>query len=285
ASPVRFRPLLGDGYREVEEATKTADKVLAGRAVWHVNSTARGGGVAEMLQSLLAYARGAGVDARWLTIGGTEGFFRITKRIHNQLHGAPGDGGHLEKDERETYESALLESANDLTGLVRDGDVVYLHDPQTAGLVPHIKSTGVSVIWRCHVGLDHPNELAREAWSFLSDYVQEADAYVFSRKAFAWDGLDQKKLWLVAPSIDAFSPKNQDMDPDAVRAIMGTVGLTEDVGSAPVFQRQDGSRARVDRRAELDQAGPIPQEAPLIVQVSRWDRLKDPVGVLRCFAE
>ena len=258
---------------------------MAGRVVWHVNSTARGGGVAEMLQSLLAYARGAGVDARWLTIGGNEEFFRVTKRIHNQLHGAPGDGERLDKADREIYESALLESATELTGLVQDGDVVYLHDPQTAGLVPHIKSTGVSVVWRCHVGLDHPNELAREAWSFLSSYVEEADAYIFSRKAFAWEGLDEKKLWLVAPSIDAFSPKNQDLGPEAVRAIMARVGLAEDGGGAPSFQRQDGTRARVDRRADLDQAGRIPPDAPLIVQVSRWDRLKDPAGVLKCFAE
>ena len=82
-----------------------------------------------MLQSLLAYARGAGVDARWLTIGGNEEFFRVTKRIHNQLHGAPGDGGHLGKAEREIYESALRESAAELTRLV---DPVYwgrvIHD-------------------------------------------------------------------------------------------------------------------------------------------------------------
>ena len=238
-----------------------------------------------MLQSLLAYARGAGVDARWLTIGGNEEFFRVTKRIHNRLHGAPGDGGRLEQAEREIYESALLESASELTGLVRDGDVVYLHDPQTAGLAPHIKSTRVSVIWRCHVGLDHPNDHAREAWSFLSSYVEEADAYVFSRKAFAWAGLDEKKLWLVAPSIDAFSPKNQDLDPEVVQAIMARLGLAEDGSGVPSFQRQDGTRGRVDRPADLDQARPIPSDAPLIVQVSRWDRLKDPAGVLKCFAE
>ena len=285
ASPERFRPLLGDAYREVEEATRTAETVLAGRVVWHVNSTAHGGGVAEMLQSLLAYARGAGVDARWLTIGGNEEFFRVTKRIHNQLHGAPGDGGRLARGEREIYESALMETASELTGLVREGDVVYLHDPQTAGLAPHVRTRGVSVVWRCHVGLDHPNELAREAWSFLLPYVEEADAYIFSRKAFAWDVLEESKLWLVAPSIDVFSPKNQDLDPDAVRAIMATVGLFDDGDSAPVFQRQDGTPARVDRRAELDQDASIPAQAPLIAQVSRWDRLKDPVGVLRCFEE
>ena len=81
-----------------------------------------------------------------------------------------------------------MESAAELTGLVRKGDVVYLHDPQTAGIAPHIKSAGVSVVWRCHVGLDHPNELARNAWSFLLPYVREADAYVFSRRAFVLGG-------------------------------------------------------------------------------------------------
>ncbi len=117
---------------------------------------------------------------------------------------------------------------------------------------------GVSVVWRCHVGLDHPNELAREAWSFLSSYVEEADAYVFSRKAFAWEGLDQKKLWLVAPSIDAFSPKNQDLDPEAVQAIMATVGLAEDGGWSavlPASGRNSGARGS-SRRARS--GGPNP---------------------------
>ncbi len=285
ASPERFRALVGSDYSQVEEAIGSAGRLLDGRVIWHINSTARGGGVAEMLQSLLAYARGAGVDVRWATIGGNEDFFRLTKRIHNNLHGAPGDGGPLGKAEREIYEGALLESADELTRLARAGDVVYLHDPQTAGLAPHIKSREVSVIWRCHVGLDDPNELARSAWSFLVPYVEEADAYIFSRKAFAWEELEEDKLWLVAPSIDAFSPKNQDLDPKAVLAILARTGLAENDGSAPVFTRQDGSRARVDRAAELDQAGPVPGDSPLIVQVSRWDRLKDPIGVLRCFAE
>ena len=95
ASPDRFKALLGDDYSEVEAAVRRAGSALAGRVVWHVNSTARGGGVAEMLQSLLAYARGAGVDVRWLTIEGNAEFFAITKRIHNNLHGADGDGGSL----------------------------------------------------------------------------------------------------------------------------------------------------------------------------------------------
>ena len=94
-STERFRPLLGDDYAQIEDAIGRAHEVLQGRVVWHVNSTARGGGVAEMLHSLLAYGRGAGVDLRWVTIGGSPEFFALTKRLHNHLHESPGDGGEL----------------------------------------------------------------------------------------------------------------------------------------------------------------------------------------------
>jgi trehalose synthase len=284
-SPERFRELLGERFAELEEAMTTARRVLAGRVIWHVNSTARGGGVAEMLHSLLAYARGAGVDVRWLTIAGGERFFAVTKRIHNNLHGSPGDGGELGEAEKAIYENALGDSATALAKLIRPGDLAYLHDPQPAGLTRLSREAGVDVIWRCHVGIDKPNELARRAWRFLTPYVKDASAYVFSRREFVWDGLEEEKLWIVPPSIDAFSPKNQDLEPVAVRSILVTIGLAADGGEAPVFRRQDGSLARVDRRAQLTQDGPLPADAPLIAQVSRWDRLKDPAGVVRCFAE
>ncbi len=281
----RFRGLLGDRYAELEEAMRTARELFAGRVIWHVNSTARGGGVAELLQSLIAYARGAGVDVRWATISGDAPFFAVTKRIHNNLHGSPGDGGELGEAERGVYEGALAASAAALAERIRPDDIVYLHDPQTAGLTRLAQDEGMDVIWRCHVGVDDPNELARRAWSFLTPYIEEANAYVFSRREFVWDGLDPDKLWIVPPSIDAFSPKNQDLEPEAVSSILATIGLTADGAGAPAFRRQDGSRGRVDRRAQLKQDGPMPGDVPVIAQVSRWDRLKDPVGVLRCFAE
>jgi trehalose synthase len=281
----RFRELLGARFAELEEATRTARELFAGRVIWHANSTARGGGVAELLQSLIAYARGAGVDVRWVTIAGNERFFEVTKRIHNNLHGSPGDGGELGDAEREVYEGALAASAAGLAERIRPDDIVYLHDPQTAGLTPLAREEGMNVIWRCHVGVDHPNELARRAWAFLHPYIEDANAYVFSRREFVWDGLDDSRLWIVPPSIDAFSPKNQDLDPDTVSSILATIGLAADGGGAPVFRRQDGSRARVDRRAQLTQDGPVPGDAPVIAQVSRWDRLKDPVGVLRSYVE
>jgi trehalose synthase len=282
----RFRALLGDRYREVDEAIDEARKLLRGRVVWHVNSTARGGGVAELLQSLLAYARGAGVDVRWMTIAGNPDFFRITKRIHNRLHESKGDGGPLGPAEREIYESALAEAAAELVDLVHPDDIVYIHDPQPAGLVPHVVASDVRVIWRCHIGVDSPGDLAREAWDFMRGYVEDADAYVFSRERFVWEGLDRDRVWIVPPSIDAFSPKNQDLEPKAVESILGVIGVGD--GGEPadaMFQRFDGSAARVARRAELVQDEPVPGGAPMVSQVSRWDRLKDPVGVLNAFAE
>ncbi len=284
--PERFRELLGNRYQEVADGIRRAQDVFAGRAVWHVNSTARGGGVVELLQSLLAYARGAGVDARWAVIEGSPDFFKITKRIHNRLHGFPGDGGELGQAERERYDAALAANAADLATAVRAGDVVFLHDPQTAGLVAGMREAGARVVWRCHVGLDLPNDLARGAWEFLRPYVEQAEACVFSRREFAWEGLDPERIWVVPPSIDAFSPKNQDLADPVVGAILHAAGLSaKDAGVAPTFLREDGTPGRVDRRAELDQEGPVPGGAKVVTQVSRWDRLKDPGGVLRSFAE
>src|SRR3954464_12144942 len=158
--------------QRIRETAGRARDLLAGRVVWNVNSTARGGGVAEMLQSLVAYARGAGVDARWVVIAGDDDFFRVTKRIHNNLHGAAGDGGPLGDAERAIYEATSARNAAALVGVVRPGDVVILHDPQTAGLVAPLLAHGAHVVWRAHIGLDLPNGLARAAWDFLRPYVE-----------------------------------------------------------------------------------------------------------------
>jgi trehalose synthase len=284
----RFESILPpDRYAALQEAAAHGRELLDGRVVWNVNSTARGGGVAEMLVSLLAYAHGAGVNARWEVISGTDPFFVLTKRIHNNLHSAPGDGGDLGEAEREIYEDALKPNVEEFLGMVQPDDVVIIHDPQPAGLIPHLKrELGVTVIWRCHVGIDTPSDLSRRAWAFLKPYVEPADAYVFSRKAFVWEGLDDAKIELIAPVIDAFSAKNQELDRDTVGAILQVAGLNDDGASGtPTFTREDGSPERVNRAATLWEERPLRPDDPVVLQVSRWDRLKDPIGVIQGFAE
>jgi trehalose synthase len=284
--PDRFRTVLTEpGVEQLTQIVERGRALLTGRVVWNVNSTPRGGGVAELLRSLLAYTRGGGVDARWVVIEGNPEFFTVTKRLHNRLHGFPGDGGPLGDAEEAVYRETGLASASELADLIRPGDVVLLHDPQTAALAQPLRQTGAHVIWRCHVGLDVPNDLARGAWRFLLPYVEPAQVYVFSREAFAWETLDRSRIAIIAPSIDAFSPKNQELAPDAATAILRAAGFHDGPADGePVFQCQDGSPGRVDRLAPVVEDAPLRPETDVVVQVSRWDRLKDPLGVVDAFA-
>ncbi|HEX6461079.1 MAG TPA: glycosyltransferase [Thermoleophilaceae bacterium] len=279
-----FDVLSAEQKAEFEETISRGRELLAGRVVWSVNSTAKGGGVAELLRSLMAYARAGGVDARWVVIGGEADFFRVTKRIHNHLHGWAGDGGPLGELERAIYESACAGAARQLAELVKPGDIVLLHDPQTAGLTAALKQRGAHVIWRAHVGLDLPNDYARDAWAFLQRYVEPAEAYVFSRQAYAWEPLDPDRVIIIPPSIDPFSPKNEELDAPAVRAILEASGMLADGASRPaVYLHQDGTPGRIDRHVELVGNVGLPDDTPLVTQVSRWDRLKDPLGLIESF--
>ncbi|MFP5387852.1 MAG: glycosyltransferase, partial [Thermoleophilia bacterium] len=249
------------------------------------SSTVSGGGVAEMLRTLLPYVRGAGVDARWAVLREDGPFFELTKRLHNNLHGDPGDGGPLGAEQRELYAATLASSARRLGRLLQPGDLVFLHDPQTAGLVGAVKAAGATAIWRCHIGADQANELVRRAWDFLRPDVGEADAFVFSRRAYAWEGLDPERVEVMAPSVDPLSPKSQELSTETVEEIVCMIGLgPRAAGFAPVFARADGTPARVERRAAILQEAPLPEGARVVLQVSRWDRLKDHPGLLACFA-
>jgi trehalose synthase len=283
----RFESVLApEDYEHFLRAVQRSREVFEGRVVWNVNSTARGGGVAEMLVSLLAYARGAGVDARWVVISGDQPFFALTKRIHNFLHGSSGDGGDLDDDARRVYDEVTERNASEFRELVKPEDVVIIHDPQPAGLIPAIRDVGCTIVWRCHIGLDTPHELARRAWGFLIPYVRDADAYVFSREAFEWEGLDKDKASIIPPSIDAFSPKNQELDRERVLSILTVAGLNEDgEAPAPTFTKEDGSPGRVERAAQRWERRTLTSRDRVVLQVSRWDALKDPIGVIRGFAQ
>jgi trehalose synthase len=284
----RFETLIGSARQaDLQAAADRVRALMEGRTFWHVNSTAKGGGVAELLTALLPYVRGAGIDTRWLVIDGDDDFFTVSKRIHNQLHGSEGDGDDLGADARRIYEQTLARNTSELSALLRPGDVVLFHDPQTAGLIRAAKQQGAAVVWRCHVGVDEPNDRARSAWEFLRPHVNAADRWIFTCRKHVWEGLDPSRTMIVPPSIDAFTPKNQDLAEPTVLSILVAAGILAQngrLGEEPVFVDRNNERRTVRRRATM-RADPIPDGPPLVVQVSRWDTLKDPLGVMAGFVE
>jgi trehalose synthase len=253
----RLRGVIGDGrYDALVAAGETMRGRLAGRTVWNVNSTASGGGVAEMLRVLVGYGAGLGIDVRWLVIDGDAPFFEITKRLHNRIHGSAGDDGALGEAEAAHYDAVAAGNATPLLDQVRAGDVVLLHDPQTAGLVAPLEAADVDVVWRCHIGADAPNARTDEAWRFLEPFVSPAHALVFSRGAHvpAWAQRTARRVNVIPPSIDPLSAKNAPLDAATIRRVVRECGL------------------------------PVDDAARLVVQVSRWDRLKDMRGVMVGFS-
>ena len=287
--PLTLASVVGDDRAGALATDAAADAVaaLAGRSVLNVNSTATGGGVAEMLRVLLAYVRGVGIDARWLVVEAGAPFFAVTKRIHNHLYGGVGDGGALGPDAHEIYEAALRAEADELATHLRPGDVVILHDPQTAGLARYVRDCGARVVWRCHVGVDETDENTDKAWNFLRPYLEgNVDHYVFTHREFAPDWIDQEAVSAIWPSIDPFAPKNQELSDEKVEAILTQVGLVAGRAGDTTYTRSDGTVGRVESYCDIFRNGPAPGvDTPLVVQVSRWDVMKDMEGVMHGFAQ
>jgi trehalose synthase len=287
--PERLTPLIGpERAARFAELAEQARRLLDGRVVLNINSTATGGGVAELLQTLLAYARGAGVDARWSVVHGNPRFFDITKRVHNMLYGHPGDGGPLGDVEHRDYEATLRDNLDRLLPFVTSDDIVVLHDPQSAGLAPALHEAGVTLVWRCHVGVDTPNEYSERAWAFLAPYLEAIDEFVFSVERFAPDFIPHDRLTVIPPSIDPFAAKNEAMLPADVLRALRYVGLIDgaDDTEPPMFTftRRDGSFGTIDARVDDLGTGAAPADVPLVLQVSRWDKMKDMCGVMEGFA-
>ena len=269
----RLGRLIGpERFAALQEAAVGALQSLDGARVWNISSTAHGGGVAEMLKLLCGYAVDVGVDARWVVLDGDPEFFAITKRLHNRLHGAAGDAGHLGPREAEHYSAVLRANVEALDGKIHRDDIVFLHDPQTAGMAPHLVAYGARTAWRCHIGSDHANSFTEEAWDFLQPHLSVCRTFIFSHAAFVPPQLAGADVWIIQPSIDPLAAKNRPMHGSRILALLAQIGLL-----------QGDRQGRPP--AVLGGAPPFSPGDPLVVQVSRWDHLKDMEGVLRGFAE
>ena len=167
-----------------------------------------------MLFRSVGYSLGAGLNVRWLTLDAPEEFTRIAARLHAGIHGDHGDGGKLGDKQRDIYEHVLSSNAENIVDEVRPDDVVILHDPPTAGLTKALKAVGTTVIWRCHAGAEGAGEAADYAWAFLDRYLEDVDLVVVSRPEYRPPYIEAEHCAVLAPSIDADSPKNRVLDLD-----------------------------------------------------------------------
>lgn len=273
-SPQRLSYLIGSSRLDsLVRAAEQTRATLRGNRVWNLSATSAGGGVAEMLHTLVGYSLGCGVDTRWVVIDGDADYFKITKRLHNRLHGTVGDTGGLGPSEADHYEAVLNENAVALINRIHEGDVVVLHDPQTVGLAEPLTERGARVVWRCHIGTERSNAHTEQAWNFLQRYLSSCCTYVFSHSGFVPRFLADADLAIIAPSIDPHAAKNRRLSGAQVHKLLVRIGLFDD-GNASV--RSLG--------AVLGGGGPISADDRVVVQVSRWDHLKDMQGVLEGFA-
>jgi trehalose synthase len=235
-----YRPIVGDEVIvEIEELAAS----LKGARVVHVNATAFGGGVAEMLVTLVPLMRDVGLDAGWQVIEGEDEFFNATKACHNGLQGMDIPLTEETKDVWRRY--------NEMNAARFEGeyDFVVVHDPQPAGMLHyHGREGGKHWAWRCHIDSSHPNPVY---WDFFAPYISEYEAGIFTMEQYVGPGVSYDHLAIITPTIDPLSPKNAPMVEAEAREIVARFGV--DVGR------------------------------PLITQVSRFDPWKDPLGVIDAY--
>jgi trehalose synthase len=206
-----YRGVVGDGPLQVLEGLA---RQLRGHRLVMVNSTASGGGVAEILHRLVRLLNELGVPTTWEVIAGDARFHAITKTIHNTLHGWPGE---LSADDHAYYREVNARAAE---SLALDGDLVMIHDPQPAGLAARRRRPGQRWVWRCHIDLSRADAAV---WNFLAGEVAHYDAAVFSHVAFV-PALPMP-AFLVPPSIDPLSEKNRPLDDEEAESLLAPFGL------------------------------------------------------------
>ena len=232
-----YVPVVGQPI--IDDLMLVADK-LKGKIVQHINSTAVGGGVAEILNRMVPLLTELGVDSRWDVVKGGEQFFWVTKKFHNALHGK-----HEEITQRD-FDIFMETSRRSIEQLDTYGDIVFVHDPQPIALIN--KKSANKWIWRCHIDISNPNQTV---WEYLRSFVDKYDAAVFSAPSFS-QNLPIRQF-LIPPSIDPLSDKNKDLPQEIIESVLEKYGIAGD--------------------------------KPIITQISRFDRLKDPMGVIEVFQE
>lgn len=232
-----YLPIVGRST--IEELRALAER-LSGKAIQNINSTFTGGGVAEILTRMVPLLNQLGVDARWTTVKGSEGFFDVTKKFHNALH------GRKEHISSEDFSLFLEVSNKNIAELRFQGDIIFVHDPQPIALIAKKKELGEKWIWRCHIDVSNSD---KEVWEFLRNFIIEYDAAVFSAPNFA----QQLPVpqFMISPSIDPLSDKNKELPSEIIDSVLSKYGLDKD--------------------------------KPIIAQISRFDYLKDPIGVIQAF--
>lgn len=232
-----YEPIVG---KNIIAELKLLATRLSGKVIQNINSTAVGGGVAEILNRMVPLLQELGVDARWDVIKGGERFFQATKRFHNALHGK-SDGvtdddftAFLETGEQNKKEMNLY------------GDIVFVHDPQPVMLIERKSEMQSKWVWRCHIDLSSPDS---RVWDFLTPYINQYDAAVFSAPVFSQEL--PIRQFLISPSIDPLSDKNKDLPEEFIKSVLDKYGIVCD--------------------------------RPIITQISRFDYLKDPLGVIDAF--
>ena len=216
---------------------------LQGIKVVHVNSTRTGGGVAEILSRLVPLKQELGINASWEVIRGSEDFFTVTKHFHNGLQ-----GNHVQIPQKllDEYERINRENAEELRDKLEDADIVFIHDPQPAPLLQFTPGRKGKWIWRCHIDVSRPY---RPIWKYLSPFIERYDADIWSLAAFARQlGHPQ---YLIPPSIDPLAEKNIELSEEEIGLVCKKYG--------------------------------IDRNRPFALQVSRFDRFKDPIGVIRAY--
>ena len=232
-----YRSIIGQPI--IDDLKLLAEK-LKGKVIQYINSTAVGGGVAEILNCMVPLLRELEVDTRWDVIKGGEQFFEVTKKFHNALHGKP------EEIAQRDFNIFMETSQKNIEALDIHGDIVFVHDPQPIALVK--KKAGNKWIWRCHIDVSNPNH---RVWKFLENFIAHYDSAVFSAPSFS-----QRlpiRQFLISPSIDPLSDKNKELPRETIDSVLKKYNIKDD--------------------------------KPIITQISRFDSLKDPIGVIEAYKQ